>query len=199
MDKKREKINVTQRVFWLGSSHSLLKKWNKSFSETGVTWIWVVGADFGVQLNSEPLSLGHKPVAKSNYKNIELFIHVSLLAGEIEWRVAWGTWILYFHSKRNFHDNEMLDANVFTESHIFALMKCFRSYLCLLLLLPPIVRAQWLVQKSLHQKEMNCLRFIIPSSVSLQQRPSLPLMSFLSQRGPCRQRSENYLLFTLYL
>ena len=170
MDKKREKINVTQRVFWLGSSHSLLKKWNKSFSETGVTWIWVVGADFGVQLNSEPLSLGHKPVAKSNYKNIELFIHVSLLAGEIEWRVAWRTWILYFHLKRNFHDNEMLDANVFTESHIFALMKCFRSYLCLLLLLPPIVRAQWLVQKSLHQKEINCLRFIIPSSVFPQQK-----------------------------
>ena len=34
-------------------------------------------------------------------------------------------------------------------------MKYFCSYLCLLLLLPPIVRAQWLVQKSLHQKEMK--------------------------------------------
>ena len=61
------------------------------------SWSW-----FWVQLNSEPLSLGHKPVSKSNYKNIKHFIHVSLLAGEIEWRVAWRTWILCFH------DNEML-------------------------------------------------------------------------------------------
>ena len=59
-----------------------------------------------------------------------------------------------FSFERNFHDNEMLDANVFIESHIFALMKCFCLYLCLLLLLPPIVRAQWLVQKSL-QLEIN--------------------------------------------
>ena len=109
MDKKLEKMSVTQRAFWLGSSHPLLKKWNESFSETGVTWIWVVGADFGCNLIQNHLALVTNQCQSQIARIFNFsYVHVSLLAGEIEWRVAWRTWILCCHFKRNLNDNEML-------------------------------------------------------------------------------------------